>query len=360
MKESIKSSRAKFCNPSSDALSVACALQCFELSENKIAFCDENVLHLKTMEEMSKLRKQLLQLVFNQSKIGSQPEFVWTRGTIEEVENAWRNFSEKSPLRLNEEELLGQAICAGWADRVAKRTRKIPVSEGEKRVNATRYQACLVKESVYLNRRSSVSKFAPKFLVYSELIYSKRPYIHRATGVKTEWLVKYASLCSFSAPLTDPKPYYDPLRDQVFCWVIPTFGPYLWQLPLHNIPIKDDSERVAVFAFCLLEGQVLPILKSVGEFFRAPPSSILRPEDLAQKRVGNLLSKLKNKSRIIDSCAKLREVWDESPRELYVEVRDWFQEGFGDRFEKLWAKMQKEVKLEPRELFRKRAKRARS
>lgn len=361
LKESIKASRDKFSNPSSDALTVAYALQCFEISENKNAFCEENVLHLKTMEEMSKLRKQLLQLVFNQSKSGGQPEFVWTHGTIEDVEKAWRTFSEKSPLRLNEEELLGQAICAGWADRVAKRTRKIPVSEGEKRVNATRYQACVVKEPVYLHRRSSVSKFAPEYLVYSELIYSNRPYIHGSTSVKTEWLVKYASsLCSFSAPLTDPKSYYDPIKDCVFCWVIPTFGPHLWQLPLHNIAIKDDSERVAVFAFCLLEGQVLPILKLVREYFSAPPSSILRPEGLAQKRVGNLLSKLKIKSRIIDSCAKLREVWDENPRELYVEVRDWFQEGFGDRFEKLWAKMQKEAKLDPRERFLKKAKKARS
>ncbi|KAL7190067.1 hypothetical protein ACSBR1_039665 [Camellia fascicularis] len=197
--------------------------KCFELSGNSVEFCDDNALHLKTMEEMSKLRKQLLQLVFNQSFCGLQQEFSWTHGTAEDVERAWRVSSNKYPLLLNEEELLGQAICTGWADRVAKHVRRVLASEGDIKVNTSRYQACMVREPIFLHRWSSVAK----------------------------------SLCTFSAPLADPKPYYDPLTDQVFCWVIPIFGPHLWQFPLHGIPIKDDVHRVAVFAFSLLEGHVL-------------------------------------------------------------------------------------------------------
>ncbi|CAL5360931.1 unnamed protein product [Camellia sinensis] len=213
LKESAKVSRAKFSNLSSDALTVAYALQCFELSGNSVEFCDDNELHLKTMEEMSKLRKQLLQLVFNQSFCGLQQEFSWTHGTAEDVECAWRVSSNKYPLLLNEKELLGQAICASWADRVAKHVRRVLASEGDIKVNASRYQAWMVKEPVFLHRWSSVAKSAPEFLVYSELLYTKRPYIHGATSVKSDWLVKYAgSLCTFSAPLTDPKPYYDPDR----------------------------------------------------------------------------------------------------------------------------------------------------
>ncbi|KAI7989852.1 ATP-dependent RNA helicase DEAH13 [Camellia lanceoleosa] len=129
LKESAKVSRAKFSNLSSDALTITYALQCFELSGNSVEFCDDNALHLKTMEEMSKLRKQLLQLVFNQSFCGLQQEFSWTHGTVEDVERAWRVSSDKYPLLLNEEELLGQAICAGWADRVAKHVRRVLASE---------------------------------------------------------------------------------------------------------------------------------------------------------------------------------------------------------------------------------------
>ncbi|XP_052202814.1 ATP-dependent RNA helicase DEAH13 [Diospyros lotus] len=357
LKKSAKESRAKFSNPSSDALTIAYALQCFEVSGNPVEFCKDNALHLKTMEEMSKLRKQLLQLVLNQSFCGLQQEFSWTYGTMEDVEQAWRVSYNKCPLLMNEEELLGQAIFAGWADRVARRTR-VSASEGDRRVSATRYQACMVKEPVFLHRWSSVSKSAPEFLVYSELLHTKRPYIHGATSVKSDWLVKYAgSLCSFSPPLTDPRPYYDPVADQVFCWVIPTFGPHLWQLPLHGAPIKDDIHRVAVFAFSLLEGQVLPCLRSVRRFMAASPGSILRPEASGHRRVGNLLNKLKTRLRIIDSCAALRETWNENPRDLHAEILDWFQEGFSDQFENLWLQMLHEVFLDPKERFPNRMKR---
>ncbi|XAR61369.1 RNA helicase [Bertholletia excelsa] len=357
LKESAKVSRAKFSNPSSDALTIAYALQCFELSGGPVKFCNDSALHLKTMEEMSKLRKQILQLVFHQSVYGLEQEFLWGHGTMEDVEHAWRVSSEKHPLLLNEEELLGQAICAGWADRVAKRTRVL-ASEGDRKVNATRYQASMVSEPVFLHRWSSVSRFAPEFLVYSELLHTKRPYIHGATSVKSDWLVKYAgSLCSFSTPLADPKPYYDPLVDQVFCWVIPTFGPHLWRLPLHCVPIKDDLHRVAVFAYSLLEGQVLPCLRAVKKLMATSPSSILRPEASGHRRVGSLLNKLKFKGRIVDSCAALREAWKENHKELYMEIRGWFQDGFHDKFDELWAEMQHEVLLDPKERFPKRVKR---
>lgn len=357
LKEAAKESRTKFSNPRSDALTVAYALQCFELSTSQGDFCNQRALHLKTMEEMSKLRKQLLQLVFNQnvnSDVGH--DFSWPHGTMEDVEQSWRIASSKCPLLYDEEELLGQAVCAGWADRVAKRIRGVSgLSEGDRKANAVRYRACMVKETVFLHRWSSVSSSAPEFLVYSELLHTNRPYMHGATSVKSDWLVKYAgSLCTFSAPLTDPKPYYEPQADQVFCWVIPTFGPHLWELPLHSLPITSDVHRVAVFAYSLLEGHVLPCLRSVRKFMTAPPGTILRPEASGQKRVGNLLYKLK--ARSIDSCRMLRKAWDENPKVLYSEVLDWFQESFHNQFEELWSKMLHEVCLEPQERYPKKTK----
>ncbi|KAJ8444006.1 hypothetical protein Cgig2_020852 [Carnegiea gigantea] len=353
MKECAKRSRAKFSNLKSDALTIAYALQCFEQSENATQFCNENSLHQKTLEEMSKLRKQLLQLVFNQRYCGLQQEFSWTHGTAEDVEHDWRVLSNKNPLSQIEENIVCRAICAGWADRVAKRIRGIVGSaEGDRKVNAVRYQASMVKETVFLRRWSAVAKSAPEFLVYSEMLHTKRPYIHGATSVESEWLVKYAgSLCTYSAPLEDPKPIYDPYNDQVLCCVIPYFGPHLWELPLCKVPIKDVQQRVAVFAYALLDGRVLPCLKSVQKYMSALPGSILRPEALGQKRVGNLLSKLKTRLRTIDSCAKLREAWKENPRHLYSEIRDWFQVGFQSLFAELWETMHHEVLLTPQDRF---------
>ncbi|KAM3282488.1 ATP-dependent RNA helicase DEAH13 isoform X1 [Capsicum chacoense] len=359
LKEIARVSRAKFSNPSSDVLTVAYALQCFELSGKPLEFCKDNTLHFKTMEEMSKLRKQLINLVFNSKLCELQQNFSWPHGNLEDVECAWRIPSNKCPLQLNEEEILGQAICAGWADRVAKRIKDVSsLSESDRKVHAVRYQACLVKETVFLHRRSSIAKSAPQYLVYTELLHTRRPYIQGATSVKENWLVKYApSLCSFSAPLSDPKPYYDPLNDQVLCWVSPTFGPHLWKLPLHGLPIEDDINRVAVFASSLLEGKVLPCLKSVQKFLAASPASILKPESLGLKRVGNLLNKMRIRKIRIDSCAKLRKLWNGSNKELYEEFEDWFQEGFRDHFKDLWAEMQREVRLDPIERFPEKVKR---
>ncbi|KAJ4727732.1 ATP-dependent RNA helicase [Melia azedarach] len=353
LREVAKVVYAKFSNPTSDVLTVAYALQCFELSKCSVEFCNENVLNLKTMEEMSKLRKQLLHLVFNQNVICDQ-EFSWIHGTLHDVENSWRISSSKNILLQNEEELLCRAICAGWADRVAKRIRlKSGSLAGDRKVNAVRYQACMVKEDVFLHLRSSVANTAPEFLVYSELLYTKRPYMHGATRVKADWLVEYARpLCSFSESFEGSKYFYDCHKDQVLCWVNPIFGAHQWELPLHCLPVsREDEHRVAVFACALLEGQVLPCLRHVQKFMAAHPNTILKLEQSGNRRVGKLLNKLK--ARSIDSCALLKKAWEENPRALHSEILEWFQKSFHDRFEELWSKMLAEVCLEPQQRFAK-------
>ncbi|KAK8630499.1 hypothetical protein V6N13_079291 [Hibiscus sabdariffa] len=362
LNELTKMSRTKFSSPSSDTLTVAYALQRFELSESRVNFCNENMLHLKTMEEMSKLRKQLLWLVFNQD---AGQEFLWSHGTMEDVERSWRvSFPPgEKPLPPNEEELLLQAICSGWADRVAKRIRGVSrSSEGDRKANAVRYRACCLddEKTVFLHRSSCLSSCAPEFLVYSELVQTKWPYMHGATSVKPGWLVKYAkSYCTFSAPLTDPKPYYDPQTDEVYCWVVPNFGPLLWQLPMHNMRISNMAHRVTVFAFALLEGQVLPCLGSGKEYMSASPDIILKPEPYRERRVRKLLEMFETWS--IDSCGRLRKTLEDKLRalDLHSEMSHWFQESKRSEFEQLWSKMRSEVLLEPRQRFSKRDERKR-
>lgn len=350
LKENAKVSREKFRVISSDALTIAYALQCFEHSQKPTEFCDENALHFKTMEEMSKLKQQLLRLVFYQSTVGGfEQEYSWIHGTLEDAEHAWHVSCEKYPLLLDEERLICEAICAGWVDRVAKRiTGSSRTSDGSTRVPAIRYQACMSEESVFIHRSSSVSIAAPEFLVYNELLYTKRPYMHGVTRVDPGWLVEHAkSSCVFSAPLMDPRPFYDTQTDQVKCWVNPTFGRFCWELPKCQLPISDNDIRMQVFAYALLVGQVCPCLKSVRKYMAAPPESILKREAFSQKRVVNLLSKLK--SRLVDSSTMLRMVWQENPRELYTEILDWFQQNFYQNFDGLWLQMIGEVLSETKE-----------
>nr|GEX16156.1 ATP-dependent RNA helicase DEAH13 [Tanacetum cinerariifolium] len=360
LKEISKTSRERFYNPTSDALTVSYALQCFELSENREEFCNENSLHLKTMEEMSKLRKQLLHLVFNQTLSDTQQDFLWTYGNMDDVERSWMVYSNKHPLKLNEEELLGKAICAGWADRVAKRVKGITgLSEDDRKVTSNRYQAHKVNETVFLHRWSSVSRTGPEFLVFSELVERKRPYIHGATRVKPEWLAEYSSyLCSFSAPIVDRRPYYDAQTDEVYNLVVPSFGDHLWQLPPRGLPVKDEKVRANVFCHSLLDGTVLPCVRKVREFMAAPPASVLKAETAGHKKFGKLVYELRKKR--IDSCVMLRNVWDENTTTLYSEFLDWFQEGFKSNFDTLWERMQQEVRLDPHKRFAKQAKKEKS
>uniref|UniRef100_A0A0A9EJH8 ATP-dependent RNA helicase DHX37-like C-terminal domain-containing protein n=1 Tax=Arundo donax TaxID=35708 RepID=A0A0A9EJH8_ARUDO len=188
--------------------------------------------------------------------------------------------------------------------------------------------------------------------------------MHGVTVVKPEWLLKYASsLCTFSAPLEDPKPYYDPLNDQGYCYVSPIFSRHNWQLPLHSIPIKDDTHRVKVFACALLKGDVLPCLRDVKDMLALSPSAVLGSG--SQRRVGDLVfmmenfqkcNRMKIGPKLIDSRAALRDAWNVDPDFLYAEIKVWFQDKFHNQFGETWEKMHQQVHLEGRELFPKKLK----
>lgn len=155
------------------------------------------------------------------------------------------------------------------------------------------------------------------------------------TSVKPGWLLKYASsLCTFSAPLDDPKPYYAPQNDQVYCYVSPTFSRHNWQLPLHNLPIKDGTSRLQVFACALLKGDVLPCLRVVQKFLALSPSVVLGP--VSQRRVGDLLNRMKIGPKLIDSRAALRDAWNIDPDFLYPEIMVWLQDKIS---QPVWSNM---------------------
>ena len=78
-------------------------------------------------------------------------------------------------MQLIEEEILGEGICAGWADRVAKKINTFSgISKEDQKVRAARYQSCILDDTIYLHRSSSVAQIPPEFVVYSELLNTKR------------------------------------------------------------------------------------------------------------------------------------------------------------------------------------------
>lgn len=338
---------ARYKHPSSDVLSVVAALLEYEKSSDAEEFCRINHFHARVMYEMSKLRKQLvrLYLVFGKDgfKIGNTP---YSGANMNDVEALWHGLGNHG-LNAKLEQVLRQAICAGWADRVA---RKISLQEiikskdkGEYRKHkAVRYHACTTNDVVFLHPSSSLRKLAPEFVVYNELIHTSRPYMRIVTSVDARWLVLHATaLCTFSKPLADPPPWYDASSDDVFCWVAPSFGPHLWELPLHKFPLKSSKHRIAVFACALLQGKVLPCIAILLPYLTADPTVLLTPAGQAHKRVSELLHVMAAAG--VDSRRKLKSMWEAQPDFLYKEMLLWVQKTWYAELGRLWTCLKQEA-----------------
>lgn len=177
------------------------------------------------------------------------------------------------------------------------------------------------------------------------------------TGVQASWLVSHATpLCTFSKPVADPPPWYDPVIDTVMCWVLPSFGPHLWELPPHPIPLKNSKARTAVFAAALLAGKVVPSFSSLLPYLAADPAIVLKPESHGQLRVGELLHKLGTGLSGVDSRQKLAVAWQRDPSYLFAEVLAWVQSKAHPKFKQVWSQGQKEASMEGAALYNKQAK----
>ncbi|CAM6077781.1 unnamed protein product [Sphagnum tenellum] len=353
---------SRFRNVHSDPLSIVNALWAYEKAENRDEFSELHYLHAKTMQEMANLRQQLSKLVIQHGcdaeaqligKIDDQRASHLTKDFLVESAKTWQDLDNHT-LSQEQETVLQQAICAGWADRVSHRLsaqERAQQADGKHR-KAVRYQACAVEELVYLHPSSAVAKEAPEFVVYNEIITGNRPYMWGVTCVDARWLVSHATpLCTFSKPLADPPPWYDSLGDQVMCWVSPSFGPHLWELPSHAFPMKSSKIRVALFASALLQGKVFPSLGHLLPFLAADPSIIYKPESMGQPRVGELLHKLGAGLNAIDSRSKLASAWAQDSTFLYSEILAWVQKRYQSKLQNVWHCAQQEAKMDVTELY---------
>eukprot|EP00250_Pteridium_aquilinum_P002104 c12308_g1_i1 orf=98-4186(+) len=341
----------------SDALGVVAALRAYEVSNDPEEFCRYNSMHARILYEMSKLRKQLIHIyvVFSKERGNTNGISSCDGLTVADVEGMWKAEGKSHELSVKHENVLRQAVCAGWADRVAHKVsiqESLKSKEGgeKKRHKAIQYQTCNTEEKVYVHPSSSLRKNAPEFVVFNELVRTSRPYMKIVTSVDAHWLVLHANaLCTFSKPLSDPPPWYDNLSDDVFCWVSSSFGPHLWQLPLQKFPLKGKKHRVAVFACAFLQGKVLPGMKDLYPHLAADPSILLAPSGNAHKRASELLHVLEAAS--VDSRCKLQKMWDSQSDFLFQEIILWVQKNSHSQLERLWTKLKLEAHLDGKTLF---------
>ncbi|KAL4857499.1 ATP-dependent RNA helicase DEAH13 [Chlorella vulgaris] len=353
-----RQAHAQFRAADGDALSALRALCAFEAAGEDESFCRSNFLHFRNLKEASALHKQLARMLQAQQAQrqqqqqqqqppapGAAPEAARPGLALQGLDASSGGLPPPPPLVL---EALRRALAAGWADQVSRRIRSLDYLKGQeregRRSRAVRYRSCAgVEEDVFLHPNSALHSTAPEYVTYTELVRTvKRPYMAGLTGIEPGWLAEVAApLCTFSAPLADPQPFYKPAADQVLCWRDATFGRHTWQLPRGTAPHPDPSERCAVFAAALLDGKVLPSFAQLKAGLAVPPSMLLRPELRVHKRAAELLAALS--AAQVDSRAGLAAKWAAAPGFLRHELSQCMQKGGGGALLAAWDVLRAEA-----------------
>ena len=333
-RESARAAHARLRVPESDALSALCALCAFEASAEDEAFCRANHLLFKNLREAAALRKQLSRIV------ASQP-------SNSEQFAALLHDAPPSPPPPAALEALRRAIAAGWGDQVSRRVRSLEYVRGHansatgKKGRAVRYRSCtILDEEVYLHPNSALHASAPDYVIYSEVVRTvKRPYMAGLTAVDPRWLATAAApMCTFSAPLMEPPPFYNAAADAVLCWQDVTFGTLDWPLPRRAGPHPDATERCAVFAAALLDGSVLKGMAAMKSLLAVPASMAAKPEMRMHRRVTDLIAALlkRHEDVGVDSKKALAAAWKKDRNFLKMELKEWVQKGAAARLEAAW------------------------
>lgn len=335
-------------HPDSDVLSLLRAAGAYAYTGGSGAFCRENHLHEKIMQNMLKLRQQLTRIVnalyFSDSEgIALSPKMPPPDETTQAT--------------------LRQIVAAGFLDNVAKRAPAGTVTEGSKIERNCAYLAAasVVNEPVYIHPHSCVfspdPSRLPAFVVFQHIQRTSRAYLKTVTAVEPSWLAavgKHTPLCTFSPPLTEPAPFFDADRDEVRCFARPLFGVHQWALPPMSIAFPDydkasnassddkNTDKYRWFAKFLLDGDVLPELRALAlsGALKEPSQTLLRKK--FDKKIQLLVTKLQ--SRQVASRRALAAQWRAEGGKksggsfLKPELRAWVRDSHLATFDAVWAK----------------------
>ena len=95
--------------------------------------------------------------------------------------------------------------------------------------------------------------------------------------MEAEWLPLFASgHVTFSQPLEDPPPQFDPEKGQVMCYMKGTFDHCAWELPVVLLEYPAGLEKIKWFARFLLEGKVFPKLQKLSCDLLSLPSTMVK------------------------------------------------------------------------------------
>ncbi len=320
-------------------------------------FCEENGLNHVIMARIQKMRKHLASMAKNRlsTAAGIAPK---TGG-----------FSSKmAPPNQLQERLLVQAIASGLLDNVAFLAPPGSITGDHPFGVRSAYLPCstLSMEPLYIDQNSTIFsrdfRQLPQWVCYDFVLRktikdgSSVKVMKNITPLDPSWLGELArgtKLLVLGSPLVSPPPSYDAKQDAILCAVSTKFGSHGWEIP----PVKavmfdclrspqakqnadfllDDSFRW--FARFLLEGKVIPELKSLGDFLNDRPTIITRRTPVA--KVSTLVSALSGAG--VDSASALKKHWAEKDDKfLFKNLKGWIKRESLSDAKKLWIQVVKQ------------------
>ncbi|KAJ2921354.1 hypothetical protein H1R20_g15737, partial [Candolleomyces eurysporus] len=148
------SKKAKFHQPEGDHLTLLTVYNGWKNANFSNPWCYENFIQARSMRRAQDVRKQLLGIMDRYKH---------------NILSAGRDYNK-----------VRRAICSGFFRNAAKKDPQ----EG--------YKTLVEGTPVYIHPSSALSKRAPEWLIYHELILTTREYCHNVTAIEPKWLVEVA------------------------------------------------------------------------------------------------------------------------------------------------------------------------
>ncbi|KAI9209866.1 P-loop containing nucleoside triphosphate hydrolase protein [Polychytrium aggregatum] len=280
--------------PTSDILRLLAAFGAYSCEARKSQhaahqFCQDYFLRPKAMEEMLKLQSQLRNIVKD----------TLTEAELYPAAIAMERLGKLTPPTAKQGVLVRQILLVAFPDHVARLDESY---RGPKDASPVYQTMWAEKDEIFVIHPSSClhnERPAPKWIVYGEIVGKeervsadtsglvgvrgalsmdgtkvgndgslvaqfgavpsgsrKKIWIKSVTSVAENWIAGMmpASLCSTGRILDDPEPRYNPKKDSIAGFAIPTLGPKLWMLPTREIDLPEGMLKYAYFAKALLEG----------------------------------------------------------------------------------------------------------
>lgn len=258
------------------------------------AFCEENGLRLKAVQEIRKLRVQLtndINLNVPRLELTVNPRM--------------------EPPNDQQAKQLRQILLSGLGDQVA---RKIPDEElklkEQKHKLKYAYQLPEMEEPVHMHSCSILKKKQPEWVVYQEVYETRngddtKMFIRGITAIEPDWLLKFApALCNFGKALEEPEPRYDADEDKIYCHVKATFGRSGWPLPIAEVEMPESLDKIRHFARFLLNGDVFEKLLKFKKNLLSTPSTMTKSWSKLMPRTEMIMNALASSE--VDSKSAMR------------------------------------------------------